>query len=203
MIVLQEEQESPVLVLDYREEPKMDDEDNNIDEMDNEQVEREMVSQAQQSYDDDKENDDADQEDEVVALAPERPIQHDSFVQEEDRIPRFNNTNEQVEPLVRNNLDEAQSEESELDQKMLDAQASDQDFSDEEEKKKLDDEAFEEGSEDINMISVSNPILFTEHVAVMGRVPLSKYRNILLLTNNFLVLFYQCSFCRMRMSLSS
>ena len=190
MIVLQEEQESPVLVLDYREEPKMDDEDNNIDEMDNEQVEREMVSQAQQSYDDDKENDDADQEDEVVALAPERPIQHDFFVKEEDSIPRFNNTNEQVEPLVRNNLDEAQSEESELDQKMLDAQASDQDFSDEEEKKKLDDEAFEEGSEDVNMISVSNPILFTEHVAVMGRVPLSKYRNILLLTNNFLLSFY-------------
>ena len=203
MIVLQEEQESPVLVLDYREEPKIDYEDNNIDEMDNEQVEREMVSQAQQSYDDDKENDDADQEDEVVALAPERPIQHDFFVKEEDSIPRFNNTNEQVEPLVRNNLDEAQSEESELDQKMLDAQASDQDFSDEEEKKKLDDEAFEEGSEDVNMISVSNPILFTEHVAVMGRVPLSKYRNILLLTNNFLLSFYQCSFCRTRMSLSS
>ena len=58
---------------------------------------------------------------------------------------------------------------------MLDEQASDQDFSDEEEKQKLDDEAFEEGSEDMNMIQVSNPILFTEHVAVMGRVPLSKY----------------------------
>ena len=35
---------------------------------------------------------------------------------------------------------------------MLDEQASDQDFSDEEEKQKLDDEAFEEGSEDMNMI---------------------------------------------------
>ena len=84
---------------------------------------------------------------------------------------------------------------------MLDEQASDQDFSDEEEKQKLDDEAFEEGSEDMNMIQVSNPILFTEHVAVMGRVPLSKYRNALSISN--LCLLFQCSFYLMRMSQSS
>ena len=58
---------------------------------------------------------------------------------------------------------------------MLDAQASDQDFSEDEKQKNLEDGAFEEGSEDLNMIAVTNPILFTEHVPVMGRVPLSKY----------------------------
>lgn len=27
----------------------------------------------------------------------------------------------------------------------------------------------------MNLITVTNPILFTEHLAVMGRVPMSKY----------------------------
>lgn len=36
---------------------------------------------------------------------------------------------------------------------------------------------FEEGSEDdgVNLVTVTNPILFTEHVPVMGRVPLMFY----------------------------
>ena len=67
-------------------------------------------------------------------------------------------------------------ESSELDQKLLHEQASDQDFSEDEKQSNENDGAFEEGSEDMNMITVTNPILFTEHVAVMGRVPLSKYQ---------------------------
>ena len=61
-----------------------------------------------------------------------------------------------------------------MDQKLLNNQESDQDFSENEDQKEQ--EVFEEGSDDDvnNLIQVTNPILFTEHVPVMGRVPLSK-----------------------------
>ena len=65
-----------------------------------------------------------------------------------------------------------ESEESELNQNLL-QQDSDQDFSDDN-AEGVKNEAFEEGSEDLNIVSVVNPILFTEHIPVMGRVPLSK-----------------------------
>ena len=67
------------------------------------------------------------------------------------------------------------SESSELDQRLLREQESDQDFSGDEQQARQDKDAFEEGSEDMNMVAVTNPILFTEHVPIMGRVPLSKY----------------------------
>ena len=68
-----------------------------------------------------------------------------------------------------------ESEDSELDQKLLGEQDSDQDFSDDNANAEaVQNEAFEEGSEDLNIISIVNPILFTEHIPVMGRVPLSK-----------------------------
>ena len=69
---------------------------------------------------------------------------------------------------------QVESDESELNENLLQEQASDQDFSDQEDEPKKED-AFEEGSEDLNMITVTNPILFTEHIPIMGRVPLSKY----------------------------
>lgn len=72
------------------------------------------------------------------------------------------------------------SEGSELDQKIL-QQESDQDFSGDEERAGQANQAFEAGSEDSGeQIEVKNPILFTEHQAIMGRVPMSKCHIILI-----------------------
>ena len=73
---------------------------------------------------------------------------------------------------------DVESEASELDKGILDAQGSDPDFSDEEARQRAEDSKaqFENPSdeEEESSIEVSNPILFTEHLPVMGRVPISK-----------------------------
>ena len=71
-------------------------------------------------------------------------------------------------------VEQHDSEGSELDQQILHNQDSDPDFSDDEQQKQQENQAFEAGSEDSVEIEIRNPILFTEHQAVMGRVPMSK-----------------------------
>jgi len=68
---------------------------------------------------------------------------------------------------------EEASEGSELDQRLLCEQDSDQNLSDEEAQRRRED-VFAEGSDDTEVMQVCNPILFTEHVPIIGRVPLRK-----------------------------
>ena len=66
-----------------------------------------------------------------------------------------------------------ESDDSELGQNILKDQDSNQDFSDDQAEENI--EPFKPESDEEELVTVVNPILFTEHIAIMGRVPLRKY----------------------------